>query len=47
MNELMLSDGKYYMVIGVVLIILFGLFFYLWTIDKKVNRLEDRSPKDI
>ena len=46
MNELMLSNGKFYMVIGVVLIILVGMFIYLWSIDRKVNRLEKSNEDD-
>ena len=46
MNDLMLSEGKFYMVIGVVLIILLGMFIYLWTIDRKINRLEKRNEED-
>lgn len=34
------SDGKIYVVVGVVLIILLGLFAYLFYIDKKLSRIE-------
>jgi len=34
-------DGKIYVVIGVLSIILTGLFFYLFSLDRKVKKLED------
>jgi len=34
------ADGKIYVVVGVVLIILLGLFAYLFYIDKKLSRIE-------
>lgn len=35
------ADGKIYVVIAVVLILLLGFFFYLWRVDKKIDKLED------
>lgn len=37
---LMRSNGKIFVVMAVVLTILFGLFAYLVSIDKKITRLE-------
>lgn len=34
------QDGKIYVVISVILIILFGLFAYLFRMEKKLRRLE-------
>jgi CcmD family protein len=34
------ADGKIYVVIAVVLIILLGLFIYVTNLDRKINRLE-------
>ncbi|CAM3377489.1 CcmD family protein [Aquirufa ecclesiirivi] len=34
------ADGKIYVVIAVVLVILIGLFIYLMSLDKKVSALE-------
>ncbi|MHA8068378.1 CcmD family protein [Aquirufa ecclesiirivi] len=34
------ADGKIYVVIAVVLVILIGLFIYLMSLDKKVSVLE-------
>ncbi|MFY0605766.1 MAG: hypothetical protein JXR10_03565 [Cyclobacteriaceae bacterium] len=35
------SEGKIYVVLGIVLIILLGFFMYLLRIDKKVKKLEE------
>jgi CcmD family protein len=40
MAELMRSDGKIYVVVTVLLIILTGLFIYLIQLDRKISRLE-------
>ena len=40
MAELMRSNGKIYVVVAVVVIILAGLFFYLVQLDRKLTRLE-------
>jgi len=37
---LMRSNGKIFVVMAVVLTILIGLFAYLFSIDKKITRLE-------
>jgi len=37
---LMRSNGKIFVVMAVVLTILIGLFVYLFSIDKKITRLE-------
>jgi CcmD family protein len=37
------QDGKIYIVIAVIVIILLGLFFYLWRIDKKLTQLEKQK----
>jgi len=43
MAELMRSNGKIYVVVAVVLIILTGLFIYLLRLDKKISRLENKG----
>ena len=43
MADLMRSNGKIYVVVVVVLIILAGLFIYLFRLDKKISRLETKS----
>ncbi len=40
MADTMRSEGKIYVVIAVLCVILIGLFIYLITIDKKLNKLE-------
>lgn len=40
------ADGKIYVVISVVLLILVGLFIYLFNLDKKVTRLEKKVSKN-
>ncbi|MBL4708988.1 MAG: CcmD family protein [Flavobacteriales bacterium] len=40
MAETMRSEGKIYVVIAVVLIILIGLICYLISIDRKLRKLE-------
>ena len=34
------AEGKIYVVVAVILIILTGMFFYLYNIEKKVKKLE-------
>ncbi|HTF21196.1 MAG TPA: hypothetical protein VK658_24135 [Chryseolinea sp.] len=40
MADTMRSNGKIYVVVGIILIIIAGLFVYLFSLDKKVSRLE-------
>jgi CcmD family protein len=42
-DSLMLRDGKIYLVMTVVSIILMGLFIYVASIDKKISRLEQET----
>ena len=44
-ENLMLRDGKIYLVMTIVSIILVGLFIYVASIDKKISKLEN-SAKD-
>jgi len=39
-SDLMHSNGKIYVVVLVVLVILSGLFIYLINLDRKISRLE-------
>lgn len=45
MADKMRQDGKIYVVVAVVLVILIGFFFYLFRIEKKLNDLENRLKK--
>lgn len=40
MADQLRRDGKIYIVVGCVLVVLAGMVFYLISIDKKVSRLE-------
>lgn len=40
MADTMRSEGKIYVVVAVALVILLGLVGYLFTIDRKVSRIE-------
>ena len=42
-DNLMLRDGKIYLVMTIVSIILVGLFIYVASIDKKISKLENRA----
>ena len=41
MADTMRSEGKIYVVVAVALVILLGLVGYLFTIDRKVSRIEN------
>lgn len=45
MADLMRSNGKIYVVTGVILTILAGLIFFLVRIDRKMTRLEQEDLK--
>ena len=45
MADTMRSNGKIYVVVGVILIVLAGLFAYLFSLDKKVTRIEKNLEK--
>lgn len=38
--DMMRSNGKIYVVVGVVVIILLGLFLYVLNLDRKISKLE-------
>ena len=46
MADRLREDGKIYVVIGVVLIILTGLIVYLIQIDRKVSKMEKEIEAD-
>ncbi len=41
------ADGKIYVVISVVLLILVGLFIYLFNLGKKITQLEKEISKKV
>ena len=40
MADILRSDGKIYIVVITILLIFFGLFFYMWQTDKKISKVE-------
>lgn len=42
MADTMRSNGKIYVVVGIILIVLAGLIAYLFILDKKIKSLEER-----
>jgi hypothetical protein len=40
MADSLRADGKIYVVVAVLLIIMLGLFYYLYTLDRKISKLE-------
>lgn len=40
MADALRSNGKIYVVVAVVVVILLGLFIYLFRLDRKISRLE-------
>ena len=42
MADTMRAEGKIYVVVGIILIVLAGLITYLLLLDKKVTKLENR-----
>lgn len=45
MADVMRSNGKIYVVMGCALIILTGLFIYVWSVDRKLTRAEKNFLK--
>jgi len=46
MADQMRADGKIYVVVGVLLIILIGFLLYMVNIDRKLKRLEKEVEQD-
>lgn len=42
MADVMRSNGKIYVVVGIILIVLIGLIAYLFLLDRKITRLENK-----
>ncbi|HAS36024.1 MAG TPA: CcmD family protein [Flavobacteriales bacterium] len=43
MADLMRSSGKIYVVVGVLVIIFVGIVVYLWSLDKRLTKMEKQS----
>lgn len=44
MADALRSNGKIYVVVAVVVTILLGLFIYLFSLDRKISKLEKDRP---
>jgi CcmD family protein len=44
-HNFMTADGKIYVVMAVVVVILLGLFIYLFNLDKKISKLEQNKKE--
>ncbi len=42
MADVMRSSGKIYVVVGIILIVLTGLITYLFLLDRKITKLENK-----
>ena len=47
MADEMRSNGKIYVVVAVCLIILTGLFLYVWKLDRHISKLEDSTKHNL
>ncbi len=43
MADVLRSNGKIYIVVAVCLTILIGLFLYVWSVDRKLSKVEKES----
>lgn len=46
MADALRNDGKIWVVVVVILIILIGLFFYLWRLDNRIKKIENNNSRD-
>ena len=47
MADTMRSNGKIYVVVAVCLTILIGLFLYVYSVDKKISKIEKEHTRNI
>ena len=40
MADLMRSNGKIYVVVGIIIVIFLGIIFYMVSIDRKISKIE-------
>lgn len=45
MADTMRSNGKIYVVVGIILIILIGLILYLFSMDRRLSKIEKELEK--
>lgn len=46
MADTMRNNGKIYVVVAVLAVVLIGLFVYLFSLDKKIKNLEQKGSKE-
>lgn len=44
MAEALRSSGKIYVVVAVIAVIFLGLVFYLFTLDRRIKKIEQTNP---
>ena len=40
------STGKIYVVVAVIVLVLLGLFAFVWTVDRRLTKLENQIEPD-
>jgi CcmD family protein len=46
LDETVMSSGKMYVVIAVLTVILIGIFIYLFSLDRKLSKLEKKANQE-
>jgi len=46
LDETVMNSGKIYVVIAVLTVILIGIFIYLFSIDRKLSKLEKKANQE-
>jgi CcmD family protein len=46
LDETVMNSGKMYVVIAVLAVILIGIFIYLFSLDRKLRKLEEKAKMD-
>lgn len=44
--DFMRSTGKIYVVVAVIVLVLLGLFAFVWTVDRRLTKLENQIEPD-
>lgn len=44
--DFMRSTGKIYVVVAVIVLVLLGLFAFVWTVDRRLTKLENQVERD-
>ena len=46
LDDMVMSSGKLYVVIAVLTVILIGIFIYLFSLDRKLRKLEKKANQE-